>query len=296
MMVNMKEISAQIWEIYPIMEPFMFETEKQFNKDPIQGWMQNNNWFPVVVVAIYLSFIYVAPSLMSSSKEFNLDILLAFWNLGLSAFSAWGSFHTMPHLFYFVTHKSFEETVCDQPAMIWGYGATGLAVQLFILSKIPEVLDTVFLILRKKHLTFLHWYHHVSVLLFCWNSYVTESGAGLYFVAMNYTVHAIMYFYYFSRAIRIVPKNFPSWIITILQITQFVVGTAVVCSGIYFYVYGGLVYGPGTCNNKFSNMVVGAAIYASYLYLFIDFALRRFIFKRTPLKKNVRNGSASKYE
>ena len=36
-------------------------------------------------------------------------------------------------------------------------------------------------------------YHHITVLLFCWHSYATESSTGLYFVAMNYSVHAIMY-------------------------------------------------------------------------------------------------------
>jgi hypothetical protein len=139
------------------------------------------------------------------------------------------------------------------------------------------------------------------VLLFCWNSYVTESAAGLYFVAMNYTVHAIMYFYYFSRAIHIVPPNFPSWIITILQITQFVVGTTVVFSGIYFYIYGGTTYQPGTCYNQISNMIAGGLIYASYLYLFVEFAFRRFIFpskshkaKNGKIGKNDKNGD--KYE
>lgn len=289
-MVNLAAKGSQIWEILPILEPLAVGGAKEFDKGPTQALMINHPWFPLAVVAAYLALVFYGPAIMKQQKEFNLELLLALWNLGLSIFSAWGSLLTMPHLIHFLTIKSFEETVCDSPAIIWGYGATGMAVQFFVLSKIPEVLDTVFIVLRKKPLTFLHWYHHVSVLLFCWNSYVTESAAGLYFVAMNYTVHAVMYFYYFARSIHIVPAKFPSWTITILQISQFIVGTYVVCAGIYFYVYGGAKYAPGTCHNKFSNMAAGAIMYASYLYLFIDFAFRRFIFPQKKTDKVSQNG------
>lgn len=40
----------------------------------------------------------------------------------------------------------------------------------FALSKPIELLDTLFLILRKRPVIFLHWYHHVTVLLYTWLS------------------------------------------------------------------------------------------------------------------------------
>jgi elongation of very long chain fatty acids protein 6 len=160
-----------------------------------------------------------------------------------------------------------------------------LAVQLFILSKIPELIDTVFIVLRKKPLIFLHWYHHVTVLIFCWNSYVTLAGAGLYFVSMNYTVHAVMYLYFFLQAVKRVPKWFPSWIITLMQISQMAVGAFVVGASFYFYIYGGEKYPPGQCNNKPENLLAGGLIYSSYLYLFVEFAIKRFLFDAAPVKK-----------
>lgn len=237
-----------------------------------------------VCIVGYLLFCYFGIKIMKNREPFDLRYSLAAWNLFLSVFSFWGASRTVPHMLYILSTQEFDQTVCNR-ADSWGGPGTGLAVQLFILSKIPELIDTVFIVLRKKPLIFLHWYHHVTVLAYCWHSYVTESGAGLYFISMNYTVHAVMYFYYFLMAIRSIPKWFPSWIITTIQILQMVVGTAVVCYSIYFKNYGSKNFSVGSCNVEFENLVVGGIIYASYLYLFMEFAVKRYIFKGDAKKK-----------
>ena len=187
----------------------------------------NNYVIPLVAISVYLIFLYFGPKIMAKIKPLQLDNQLCAWNLLLAVFSTYGAIRTVPHMYYRLTFHTFEQTVCQPAVVSYGGGACGLASQLFILSKLPELIDTVFIVLRKKPLIFLHWYHHVTVLLYSWNAYVTESGAGLYFISMNYSVHAIMYFYFFLAAAKMVPdwmKQRVAWI-TVFQISQMVVGT-----------------------------------------------------------------------
>jgi hypothetical protein len=95
-------------------------------------------------------------------------------------------------------------------------------------------LDTFFIIIHKKKLIFLHWYHHITVLLYCWHSYVTTSPPGIFFCVMNYGVHSLMYCYYFLMALHCKPAWLPPMVITAAQISQMVVGVAVTLAGIYY--------------------------------------------------------------
>jgi hypothetical protein len=69
----------------------------------------------------------------------------------------------------------------------------------FLLSKFWELGDTAFIVLRRRPVTFLHVYHHSTVLLFTYYmSTMTETTTGLLpqFMAINYTIHALMYTYF----------------------------------------------------------------------------------------------------
>lgn len=234
---------------------------------------------PILSVLAYVALITFGPSLMSKyNGSLNLRSAIAAWNAFLSVFSFMGMMRTVPHLVADITEKDYMSTVCTAPHLNWGSGATGLWVQLFILSKIPELIDTVWLVLKKREVIFLHWYHHITVLLYCWHAYTNEAGAGLYFVAMNYSVHAIMYGYFCMQTLKMVPKGFPAWIITLAQIAQMFVGTGVCISCWYFMLSG------TKCHNTLNNLIAGALMYGSYLYLFIAFAVKRFILKDSKAK------------
>ena len=58
------------------------------------------------------------------------------------------------------------------------FHVSGLWVILMTLSKLVELGDTIFIVLRKQPLVFLHWYHHISTLIYCWNSYSEQTANG----------------------------------------------------------------------------------------------------------------------
>lgn len=79
---------------------------------------------------------------------------------------------------------------------------------LFIYSKFVELVDTLWLAVKRRPLTTLHVWHHISVLLYCWHAYATRIGTGLWFAAMNYLVHSVMYAYFGATAISPQARDF----------------------------------------------------------------------------------------
>ena len=158
-----------------------------------------------------------------------------------------------------------------------------LCLTLFILlshlTYTSELLDTLFIVIHKKPLILLHWYHHISVLLYCWHAYTTKAPGGIFFSTMNYAVHAIMYFYYFLMAVKRKPKWFKSIWITLAQISQMVVGVIVTVLG--------FVLAPKfekECALKRENNLAALIMYGSYFLLFLQFFLQRY-FSKAPTKR-----------
>lgn len=277
--VDYHEISC----IYPVLDPLVSRWEKYYDLNRVSSWMKARPFLPISIVFVYMLSIIVGTKMMEKRDPFKWRKGLIYWNLFLSIFSFIGAFRTIPALIYNLQTLPLRVFFCANPVTTHGCGSSGLWVQLFILSKIPELVDTLFIVVHKKKLIFLHWYHHVTVLLYCWHSYVTESPFCLFFVCMNYSVHACMYGYYFLVAARIKPKWLNPMIITTFQISQMIVGVIVAISAFYFYTFGNT---SATCHITRENNVAAFIMYGSYLALFLQFFFRRY-FKPPPKKKIV---------
>lgn len=130
--------------------------------------------------------------------------------------------------------------------------------------------DTVFIILRKQRLIFLHWYHHITVLLYSWFSYKDLVAGGGWFMTMNYVVHSIMYTYYAARAAGLRVPRPCAMLITTVQILQMVMGLTVL----------GLVYhwmNDVHCPSNMDNIMWGTLMYLSYLVLFASFFYNTYL-------------------
>lgn len=273
---------AEIRCLYPALEYIYMKWEyPETNIDtllPKIWWahclMRNNAIIPIVAVTIYGLSCYYGQKYFKDREPWNLRTALIIWNFLLSTFSIFGAVRMWPGLLYAYTHWPVRENFCstDLVDFMWGRGSIGLMSCLFIVSKFPELFDTFFIVVHKKPLIFLHWYHHITVLLYCWSAYATKTPCGAIFIAMNYTVHGIMYGYYGLMALKLKPKWFKAVYITMAQISQMIVGVAVTSLNFYYY----MTDVEGTCDIRPPMLWAGFLMYGSYLCLFLEFFLKRY--------------------
>eukprot|EP00948_MAST-09A_sp_MAST-9A-sp1_P000354 g354.t1 len=181
---------VQLFDAFPSLKfLYPFEDERAFAKPALKFACKTMSelYMPQIIVFGYMIFIYFGTLYMAGRpKGFQVRTYWKWYNLAMSIFSFFGALRTLPHLLMQLSLIGKEKTICGDPAYTYGMGASGFWTMLFIFSKVPELMDTVFLVLGKRPIIFLHWYHHVTVLLFCWHSYATTSSSGIFFIAMNY--------------------------------------------------------------------------------------------------------------
>jgi len=227
---------------------------------------------PLMWVGAYVLFVFGGQLAMKNQHPFATQQFVRVWNLILAVFSITGLALTFPYFSKTMTSFSLYEQLCtDATRQPLFYGQHGFWLLAFILSKIPELFDTFWLVLGKKPVIFLHWYHHVTVLLYCWHSWLTQIPAGTFFMAMNYSVHSVMYSYYFLMTFSQM-RFLRSWatFITLTQISQMVVGFAIAATGGYFLYVDGR-----PCNWDKANNAYCAAMYFTYFLLFFRLFLAK---------------------
>lgn len=234
-----------------------------FSGEDAIAFTQEHVELPIFAVSAYLLVIFVLPQYLS--QPYPLKHLNAAWNLLLAVFSICGATITVPYLMLVLETHGYRYTLCANPLQWYLSDRAGWWIHLFVYSKIPELLDTVFLVLQKKKVIFLHWFHHITVLLYCWHGHHQIIPTGIWFAAMNYTVHSVMYSYYFFmtfRQTRVLVKPIAPFI-TAIQILQMVVGVIVTVTSAKEYFSD-----RKNCHGNAANMKLGLAMYASYLVLF----------------------------
>ncbi|GBG25297.1 Elongation of very long chain fatty acids protein 6 [Hondaea fermentalgiana] len=284
-----------------------WETMKFDTAEVVSVWLRTHMWVPFALCFAYLVIIFGIQFYMKDRAEFDLRKPLAAWSAFLAIFSIAASIRTVPVLIKMLYEKGTHHVLCGDTRNDWVIdNPAGVWTMAFIFSKIPELIDTLFIVLRKRKLITLHWYHHVTVLLFCWHAWATFALTGIVFAAINASVHAIMYAYYAFTALGYRPTSYAIYI-TLIQIMQMVVGTAVT-----FYIGYDMAFvtpqpfrldmklnwdplskhqntEPSCKGANSSNAIFGVTMYASYLYLFCLFFYMAYLRPKKDTSKKKTN-------
>lgn len=273
---------------------------EDFDCKHLLAFVRANHWVaPVTACVTYVLLIFVIiPALRWKKAPGYVRHLFALWNLLLSIYSAISVCVAIPYVVRQFTNHGLHHLVCSDKLMLGSkqddaacYGAIGFVMSLFMLSKFPELGDTFFLAAMNKPISFLHWYHHVTVLLYSWFAYENATPTAVMFATINLTVHAIMYFYFcfsnYTKALGFMRKP-----ITTIQLLQMVVGVSMTVVAYYYDKTRGCSATYGDSGFYY----FCSAIYGSYLVLFAKLYYDNYIAARPKKGGSSRKGAAIKDE
>jgi hypothetical protein len=127
--------------------------DKRF-RDLRSDWMYKNWHYSIYFSLVYIVLIFLGQAFMKNRERFTLQKPLIIWNLFLAIFSFVGAVRFADHMIYIWSKYGLEHSYCKNDFVI---GVTACWGWLFALSKVAELIDTVFIVLRKQKLIFLHW-------------------------------------------------------------------------------------------------------------------------------------------
>ncbi|GAB0177366.1 elongation of very long chain fatty acids protein 4-like [Grus japonensis] len=221
--------AVRCWEL--VMASTWQKTQEFYNWVLESGDPRTDPWplvhspLPVTLIfAFYLFVVALGPFYMRKRKPLQLRGLLIAYNVAMMTLSS--------YMFYefLVTSILDDYSYLCQPV---DYSQSELGMRMarvcwwFFFSKVIELLDTIFFILRKKQeqVTFLHVYHHGTMLFNWWSGVKYVPGGQAFFIGMlNSFVHIFMYGYYALASLGPQMHRYLWWkrYLTIMQLCQFV--------------------------------------------------------------------------
>ncbi|CAG8434379.1 1366_t:CDS:2 [Diversispora eburnea] len=233
---------------------------------------------------IYLSLIFGGQKLLANERAIKAKLVFQVHNFLLTICSAALLILYFEQLLPIYWRNGIFYSVCDNNA--WTQRLE-LLYYLNYLIKWWELLDTIFLVLKKKKLEFLHVYHHSMTIILCYTQLRGRTSVSWVPITLNLIVHVFMYYYYFRTAggARIWWKKY----LTTMQITQFIIdlGFVYFCSYTYFTsTYWPWMPNFGSCAGEENAAFFGCGILSSYLLLFIGFYQKTYNARKPSVKEN----------
>ncbi|CAF1564925.1 unnamed protein product [Rotaria magnacalcarata] len=191
----------------------------------VKNWTLMNDVFPTVMIAIVYIFAIIFGRLwMKNQKPFELRNFMFIYNILQVIFCSYVTYESA-----YVWYEERYSFLC-QP-VDYSYRKTAIracaACWWYYILKIADLTDTIIFVLRKKdnQITFLHVYHHLTMLFFSWygGKYVA-GGQSIFISILNSFIHIIMYAYYGLSACGSHIQKYLWWkrYLTQAQIIQFI--------------------------------------------------------------------------
>uniref|UniRef100_A0A0N4ZQK3 Elongation of very long chain fatty acids protein n=1 Tax=Parastrongyloides trichosuri TaxID=131310 RepID=A0A0N4ZQK3_PARTI len=252
--------------------------EPKFNSEIAGAYVKQWLHFFPYLGLFYIIMVFGGQKVMKSRKAFDLSNFVFVWNLGFSIYSGISTYKIFPDILKVLNSHGIEGTYCHvddyYSSQVMGYWA-----YIFLISKTFEFGDTLLLVLRKKPVIFMHWYHHLLTNYITVLSYTRYVAWPRLSIFMNVVVHTIMYFYFATSAKGIKYPNIVRKFITSIQLIQFAISL-----GFFSHITIKIISGDdANCEISYDSHFLGLAMYLSYLYLFGRFFYKSYIAK---VKKN----------
>ncbi|CAF5007578.1 unnamed protein product [Rotaria sp. Silwood1] len=245
---------------------------------------RTKDWFllwtdpiPALTLAfIYLTIVTLGPRYMQHREAFHVPSWILFiYNMSLVALSIYmveeivvGIYLSKYNLLCQPLIVSNDENEMKVTNILWFY----------YFSKAIEFMDTIFMVIRKRftQITFLHVFHHSSMLIIWWIVMTWIPGGQAWFgPVLNSTVHIFMYAYY---GLSVIPslRNKLWWkrYITMFQLIQFVL--------IFIHTFYAILSG---CNYPLWGLWMLGGYMIIMMILFTNFYIHEYVTQSNERKR-----------
>jgi elongation of very long chain fatty acids protein 6 len=212
-----------------------------WDKDAIAFYRKHDHIFKTAMI-MYAPVIHVTKTAMEDKQAYKLELPIKIWNSSFALFNVLGTYHTLPWAFKGKFDLDFANT------------NVGKWVFYLNVSKVIEMWDILFQLLKKREIPFLHVYHHLITLIFCYLCTYNKSICGYWNATINYFVHSLMYIYLLLPRSNF--KFLMGKIVARAHVVEMIIGLGINIFSLFV---------------KRQNKVIssiGIAMYLSYLYLF----------------------------